>query len=80
MHVTAVGFDNEDDMVKGLAATNRSQSQTCFTHGAGMSMAQLSCDRSFPHAGLSICMHMHIHEQALYLIIYIEPELSTLFV
>ena len=25
-------------------------------------------------------MHMHIHEQALYLIIFIEPELSTLFV
>ena len=36
VHVTAAGFDNEDDMVKGLAATNRSKSQTCFTHGAGI--------------------------------------------
>ena len=35
VHVTAVGFDNEADMVKSLAATNRSQLQTCFTHGAG---------------------------------------------
>lgn len=35
VHVTAIGFDNEADMVKSLAATNRSQLQTCFTHGAG---------------------------------------------
>lgn len=37
VRVTTIGFDNEDDMVKGLAATNRSQSQTCFSHGAGKS-------------------------------------------
>ena len=68
--MTTIGFDNEDDMVKGLAATNRSQSQTCFIHGAGKTMYYV----------IFMCLSIHIYEQVLYLIILMEPELSTLFV
>ena len=52
MHVTTIGFDNEDDMVKGLAATNRNQSHTCFKHGAGETTAHICHFHVLTHAHL----------------------------
>lgn len=47
----SIGFDNEVDMVKNLAATPRSQGRTCFVHGAGESFfnAVCECDTEFFH-------------------------------